>query len=145
MADHRPIKWKSARPDLSRLPKGLREQLGPSPMGENEIRSSVTIFQNPDFKGLSHPTGRTQISAHLPDPEKVDEYEGLSINFTDFKGIFPLVCVTFSLKQAKILFKGYIKEYKRSGGNLEELKETLEEMINERETDTDDSDSGYDM
>lgn len=136
------VHWDSARPDLSKLPPEIKDQLDPLPLGNTETRAKITIFRNPHFQGLSHPTGRLFIAAHQPNAEIVDQYEGLILQLVDFTGHTPLACAVVNTEQAAILFQGLITEYRRSGGDLQNLQKLLEETINGTD-DGDDESSNF--
>lgn len=116
---------KGISPDLSKLPKHLREQMGrPIPLRPHEVHAKVRLFKS---IGLNQPNGRVLATYHVEDEGAVNPkpLDSIQLDLVDFTAQEPLASCVVHKKAVPELLKGILAAYIKVGGTMEELKDSL--------------------
>lgn len=116
------------KPDLTRLPEHLKQTLTkPLELRPDEVHVKLRIYKEIKAAGYNIPNARLLAGPFIPTAEGTKP-DGVQIELVDFKGHVPLVMSVLSLEKALIFLKGFIKTYKRCGGDIQSLLGFIEEL-----------------
>ena len=116
-------------PDLSRLPAHNKEGISkPSPMRDSEVRARIIMLPPNPRAGLNHPSGRFYASPYKPNAADESRIDGIQLEMLDFKGLTPLVLVAIESRELPAMFKQLLRSYKRCGGDMNALRNMVEEI-----------------
>lgn len=114
---------KGVVPDLSKLPKHIREQMHkPIPLRPHEVHAKVRLFKS---VALNQPNGRLMVTHHIedegsPNPKPLDS---IQIDLVDFTAKEPLASSVIHRSAVPEMLKGLLQAYLKVGGTMEELKD----------------------
>jgi hypothetical protein len=109
------------RPDLSRLPREIRENLSaPTPLRPEEGYATVILFQR--TPALNHPNARCNASLYRNEENAlVNVPIGAQLDFADYTGRIPLATVVLGKDVLEKTLSSMLRVYTQMGGNVEDV------------------------